>query len=81
MAKVSAHGTELARIERPATSALGGVRYRAMSDGVVLRQLYIDGRWEPATIARTCQTALAATKHLRFLVDAGYGFADAKAAR
>ena len=45
MAKVGIHGVELARIESDAR------RYRAMSDGVVLRQVRIDGRWESPTIA------------------------------
>lgn len=46
MAKISAHGTEIARYE----SANGTTRYCVMSDGVVLRQFKIVGKWESPTI-------------------------------
>lgn len=64
MAKVSAHGTELARIERVDTPEVCGARYRAMSDGVILKQLYIAGRWRAPTIARRCADAQEAVRRV-----------------
>jgi hypothetical protein len=47
MAKLSAHGSEVRRFEISETS-----RFRVMSDGKVLWQCRIDGRWEAPKIER-----------------------------
>ena len=56
MAKVSAHGTEVYRNES------GNRRYRLMSDGVILRQLRIMGKWETPTIAAKSKSHDAAIR-------------------
>lgn len=58
MAKISAHGTELARCDN------GTTRYRAMSDGVILRQFHIMGTWETPTISRRCVDGADAARRI-----------------
>lgn len=74
MAKVSAHGYEVARIE---DSASHSRRYRAMSDGVVLRQVKIAGKWKTPTIVTRYPDAAHAMAGLdRNISDGSYCFVN-----